>query len=59
MGHSAGSQLAIMALLHRAKRGGLQNGRKQEASESGIPSLLPSADAWQQDGRMPKRFIGT
>lgn len=58
VGHSAGSQLAMMALLHRAKRGGLQNGRKQEATKSGIPSLLPSTDAWQQDGRMPKRFVG-
>lgn len=55
VGHSAGAQLAMMALLHRAKRGNLQNGKRQK---KGIPSLQHSMDAWREDGRMPKRLVG-
>lgn len=65
VGHSAGAQLAMMALLHRTKRSGLQNGRRQQqqqqqrqGQQDSIPSLLYPMDAWRQDARMPKRLVG-
>lgn len=56
VGHSAGAQLAAMALLHRAKHSAQQKRpqRRQQAAEQ----LDSAPDDCQEDGRMPKRLVG-
>lgn len=53
VGHSAGAQLAAMALLQRAKHASQlkRPQRRQQAAQQ-------PEKGWQEDGRMPKRLVG-